>query len=132
MYITIISSAIKGILIRHVLVAIRIYLNLLAVATIATTKLIAPTSPRKQKRKMKTNITYNFDAFEEASKIMRQCVANLSEKNARQQIAAMAMQAILSNPNLVVEPLTIQEQKDLATESVRIADTLIAELDKKK
>ena len=40
----------KGILIRHVLVAIHIYLNLLDVATIATTKLIAPTSPLKNEK----------------------------------------------------------------------------------
>lgn len=50
MSITIISSAKKGILIRHVLVAIHIYLNLLAVATIAASKLIAPTSPLKQRK----------------------------------------------------------------------------------
>ena len=95
--------------------------------------MIAPTSPRKQKRKMETNITYNFDAFEEASKIMIQCVVNLSEKNARQQIAAMAMQAVLisskRNHNLRIGDSEIESW---AKDSVRIADALIAELDKKR
>ena len=63
---------------------------------------------------------------------MRQCVTNLSEKNARQQIATMAMQAILSNVELVKNPLSPQDRKDLAAESVKIADALIAELNKKK
>lgn len=81
---------------------------------------------------METNITYNFDAFEKASNIMRQCVTNLSEKNARQQIAAMAMQGILSNSEIIVQSLTDKDKRDLARESVSIADALIAELNKKK
>lgn len=56
----------------------------------------------------------------------------MNTEDERRKFAAMAMQAILSNPNLVVEPLTIQEQKDLATESVRIANALIVELNKEK
>ena len=82
---------------------------------------------------METNITYNFDAFEEASKIMSQCVINLSKKNARQQIASMAMQAVLTsskrNHNLRISDAEIESW---AKDSVRIADALIEELNKKK
>lgn len=80
---------------------------------------------------METNITYNFDGFERATEMARQFTEALSEKNARQQIAAMAMQGMLSNTNLIVDPLDIQEKKDLAREVVSIADAVIAELKKK-
>lgn len=89
---------------------------------------------------METNITYNFDAFEEVSKIMRQCVANLSEKNARQQIAAMAMQSIINNKSAfelaVVEfpqtDGTFNKYFGVAQCAIAYADALIAELNKKR
>lgn len=81
---------------------------------------------------METNITYNFDGFERATEMARQFTEALSEKNARQQIAAMAMQGILSNSEIIVNALTNEDKKKLAIESVSIADALIAELNKKK
>lgn len=82
---------------------------------------------------METNITYNLDAFKEASKIMSQCVTNLSKENARRQIASMAMQAVLTsskrNHNLRISDAEIESW---AKDSVRIADALIEELNKKK
>lgn len=79
---------------------------------------------------MENNITYNFDAFEEASDIMRQCVVNLSEKNARQQIAAMAMQGILTSA--VMYDGCHQSPEIVARNACRYADALIMELNKKE
>lgn len=63
----------------------------------------------------------------------RQFTTALSKKNARQQIAAMAMQVVLisskRNHNLRISDWEIESW---AKDSVRIADALIAELDKKK
>lgn len=50
----------------------------------------------------------------------------------RLNIAAMAMQGILSNKKLIVQPLSSKNKKDLAIEVISIADALIAELNKKK
>lgn len=74
---------------------------------------------------METNITYNFDAFEKASEMMRKCVTALSEKNARQQIAAMVMQGMLSFDSY-------QNAETIAKSAVYYTDALIAELNKKK
>ena len=79
---------------------------------------------------MENNITYNFDAFEEASDIMRQCVVNLSEKNARQQIAAMAMQGLLASPGSY--SVQCKDPEYIAKLAVECADALIAELNKEK
>lgn len=89
---------------------------------------------------METNITYNFDAFEKASEMMSQCVTALSKKNARQQIAAMAMQAILNDPSAFKSAVMKFPQTDgthndyfgVAQCAVAYADALIAELNKKK
>ena len=50
----------------------------------------------------------------------------------RRKMAAMAMQGMLSNSEIIVQALTNGDKKDLARESVSIADALIAELNKKK
>lgn len=78
------------------------------------------------------NINYHFDAFERASEIMSKSVAALEKKTARQQIAAMAMQGILSNGSVIVQSLTDKDKKDLVREACSIADALIAELKKKE
>lgn len=78
---------------------------------------------------MKTNITYDFNAFEEATNIMHQCVINLSKKNARLQTATAAMQGLLGNTNIINSPLSEFDKKALAKGAVKIADALIVELD---
>ena len=50
----------------------------------------------------------------------------------RRKIAAMGMQGLLSNSEIIVQGLTDKDKKDLAREAVSVADALIAELNKKK
>lgn len=50
----------------------------------------------------------------------------------RRRFAAMAMQGMLSNSEIIIQALTNKDKKNLAREVVSIADALIAELNKKK
>lgn len=59
-------------------------------------------------------------------------IIEMNAEAERRQIAAMAMQGLLSNSEIIVQALTNGDKKDLARESVSIADALIAELNKKK
>lgn len=79
------------------------------------------------------NVNYHFDAFERASEIMRKSITALEKNAARQQIAAMAMCALLSDENLTIESRGKQfdrTPKNIAKASVACADALIAELKK--
>lgn len=59
-------------------------------------------------------------------------IVEMNTEAERRQIAAMAMQGLLSNSEIIVQGLTDKDKRDLARESVSIADALIAELNKKK
>ena len=59
-------------------------------------------------------------------------IIELNTEVERRKIAAMAMQGMLSNSEIIIQALTNKEKKDLAREVVSIADALIAELNKEK
>lgn len=59
-------------------------------------------------------------------------ILRMNTEAERRQIAAMVMQGLLSNSEIIVQALTDKDKRDLARESVSIADALIAELNKKK
>lgn len=59
-------------------------------------------------------------------------ILEMNTEAERRRFAAMAMQGILSNSETIVNALTNEDKKNLARESVSIADALIAELNKEK
>ena len=59
-------------------------------------------------------------------------ILEMNTESERRKIAAMAMQGLLSNSGLLVHSLSDKDKRDLARESISIADALIAELNKKK
>lgn len=58
------------------------------------------------------NINYHFDAFERASEIISKSITALEKKAPRQQIAAMAMCAILSNPIITERVFSVCSDED--------------------
>lgn len=105
-----------------------------------------PTSPLKPRKmeiddKLKAELHLHTLAMEEQQKTRARLLGesddfnHIIEMNAeveRRKIAAMAMQGMLSNSEIIIQALTNKEKKDLAREVVSIADALIAELNKKK
>lgn len=59
-------------------------------------------------------------------------IVEMNTEAERRKMAAMAMQGMLSNSEIIVQALTNKDKKDLAREVVSIADALIAELNKRK
>lgn len=91
--------------------------------------------------KLKAELHLHTLAMEEQQKTRARLLGesddfnHIIEMNAeveRRKIAAMAMQGMLSNSEIIIQALTNKEKKDLAREVVSIADALIAELNKKK
>lgn len=59
-------------------------------------------------------------------------IIEMNAEAERRKFAAMAMQGLLSNSEILVHSLTDKDKRALARESVSIADALIAELNKEK